>query len=210
MFYFVSEPVKVKIQVFHVTMVFRILGHSDCTLVVHFKGGMLFNTISKFREDVPHSCNLLPSLNSSHVLCFCGRESNNSLQFAVPSNCTTSYHGNISSSGTSSINTVTMGGIRVGEEEFIACQITFVGDLVISSALDIAEEVFECFPVFWTSIGVEACKVGNSMGNIRSGHNGKMLKLPSLVTVPIALRYDNPFLVSSTRTPAKDHIPRTP
>src|SRR5258705_218091 len=157
-------------------MMFRILGHSDCTLVVHFQGGGFLNTIPKFREDVPHPCNLLPSLNSSHVLCLCGRESNNCLQLAVPSNCTTSHHSHISSSGSSSINTITMGGISVGEEEFIACQITFVGELVISSTLDIAEEVFECFPVFWTRIGVEACKVSNRVGNIRSSHDGKILE----------------------------------
>src|SRR5258707_3801523 len=140
MFYFVSEPVKSKIQVFHATMMFRILGHSDSRLVVHFESGRFLNTIPKFRENVSHPCNLLSSLNSSHVLCLCGRESNNSLQFAVPSNCTISYHSHIASSGTSSINTITMRSIRVGEEEFIACQISLVGELVISSALDIAEE----------------------------------------------------------------------
>ena len=91
MFYFVSKPVKSKIQVFHVTMMFRVLGHSDCTLVVHFEGGRLFNTISKFRGNVPHPCNLLSSLNSSHVLCLCGRESNNCLQLAVPSNSSSSH-----------------------------------------------------------------------------------------------------------------------
>jgi len=60
-----------------------------------------------------------------------------------------------------------MGGICVGEEEFIACQIALVGELVISCTLDIAKEVFECFPVLWTRIGVEACKIGNRVGDIR-------------------------------------------
>jgi len=48
MFHFIPEPVEAKIQVFHVTMMFRILGHSDCTLIVHFEGGGFLNTIPKF------------------------------------------------------------------------------------------------------------------------------------------------------------------
>src|SRR6266498_1247308 len=48
MLYLVPEPVEVKIKVFHATMMFRILGHSDRTLVVHLEGGRFLNTISKF------------------------------------------------------------------------------------------------------------------------------------------------------------------
>src|ERR1700674_1247857 len=69
MFHFVSEPVESKIQMFHATMVFRILGNSNCTLVVHLESGGLLNAISKFSENVPHPCNLLPSLNCCHILC---------------------------------------------------------------------------------------------------------------------------------------------
>src|SRR5258705_8251823 len=36
MFHFIPEPVETEIQVFHATMMFRILGDSDSTLVVHF------------------------------------------------------------------------------------------------------------------------------------------------------------------------------
>jgi len=76
----------------------------------------------------------------------------------------------------SSINTITMGDISVGEEKLIASQIVLVSHVVISSALDIAEKMFECFPVFWTRIGVKACKIGNRVGNIRSGYNSKILE----------------------------------
>src|SRR6266542_1814161 len=47
MLYLVPEPVEAKIEVFHATMMFRILGHSDCTLVVHLEGGRFLNTIPK-------------------------------------------------------------------------------------------------------------------------------------------------------------------
>jgi len=69
------------------------------------------------------------------------------LQLAVTSNSSPCHHSYKSSSGTSSINAITMRCISVGQEEFIACQIALVGELVISSALDIVEEVFECFLV---------------------------------------------------------------
>jgi len=91
-----------------------------------------------------------------------------------------------------------MGGIRVGEEELIACQITFVGKLVISSALDIAEKVFECFSVLWTRIGVEVCKVGNSMGNVRSDHNGKILEVTNSTQIGY-FRHEVLFLLCAGR-----------
>jgi len=47
MFHLVPEPVETKIQVLHTTMMFRILGDSDCTLVVHLESGSLINTIPK-------------------------------------------------------------------------------------------------------------------------------------------------------------------
>jgi hypothetical protein len=37
-----------KIQVFHATMMFRVLGDSDYTLVVHFENERFLDTISKF------------------------------------------------------------------------------------------------------------------------------------------------------------------
>ena len=40
-----------------------------------------------------------------------------------------------------------MGGIQVGEEEFLAGQIALISEFVINCALDIAEEMFEYFSV---------------------------------------------------------------
>jgi len=64
------------------------------------------------------------------------------------------HHSYKSCSGMSSINTITMGGIR-DEEKLIASQIALVSQLVISSALDIAEKMFECFPVTGSGPGLE-------------------------------------------------------
>jgi len=43
-----------------------------------------------------------------------------------------------------------MGGTSVGEGEFIACQITFVGELVIGSTLDIAKVVSSVLDQDWS------------------------------------------------------------
>src|SRR5580765_4153084 len=118
-------------------MVFRILGYSDCTLVVHFESGRLLNVVAKFRENVPHPGNLLSSLNCCHVLCLSGRQGNNGLQLAIPSNCSSCHHCHISSSGASSVNTIAMRCIRVGEEEFIKWQITMVSEHVVKGDIEI-------------------------------------------------------------------------
>src|SRR6266568_2355452 len=76
----------------HMTMIFRIFENTNSTLVVHLQSESLMNTISKLRQNVPHSCNLLPSLNSSYLLCLSSRKCNNCLQLAVPYNCSTSHH----------------------------------------------------------------------------------------------------------------------
>ena len=47
---------------------------------------------------------------------------------------------------------------------------------VISSGFDVTKEVFECFPVLWTRIGIEACEISNRVCNIRTSHHGKVLK----------------------------------
>ena len=149
-FYLVPEPIEMKIEMFHVTVMFRIFGDSDGTLVVHLESGRKVTTIPKLKENVSHPRNLLPSFNSSHILCLSGRKRNNGLQLAIPSNCTTSYHRHISSSRASGINIITMGGIRVSDERLSVGQITLVGEFVVEGTLDVAEKMFERFPVLWT------------------------------------------------------------
>jgi len=69
-----------------------------------------------------------------------------------------------------------MGGIWIDEEKILAGQIALVGKLVIDCALDITAEMFEHFPVLRSRIGIEACQIGNRVGDVKSSHHCKVLE----------------------------------
>ncbi len=70
-------------------MVLWVLGDTDSRLVVHVQSGWSGDGVAKFTQKVAHPGYFLACFNSCNELCFSGRKSNNTLQFATPTNCTT-------------------------------------------------------------------------------------------------------------------------
>jgi len=73
--HFISEPVVAQIQMFHASMVIRILGNRNGGLIVNQKSGWTSDRTPHLPEERAERLDFLASLNSSNVLCLCSRQS---------------------------------------------------------------------------------------------------------------------------------------